>query len=232
MSDIPLNDMQQRMERSILKAIEQECIDKGYSPDISKFEDSPAGKQAYTLAQQEIIATKGFCISIFGQSSNRDKLTKTYPRIVFYDQGFLEGAIGGDRTRKFTPVENGYQAYYTPPQTSHYYFDIHIISNNTSQHRILHSLMAISLPKRGYIKFYDDPTSTFFINYLNYYNQDDPADKITERVYAYEIQDCWDEEDKVEPTIVSPIKEINVQIGTTTETEGDVVNLDITWVPD
>ena len=51
------------------------------------------------------------------------------------------------------------------------------------------------LTRKGYIPWYNRSTKKFFIRFINYFNADNNDQGIIEKVYGYEIPDCWDRED-------------------------------------
>jgi len=194
MSNTSLSTIQELIERSLFEAIRKEVVDKGYLPDITLYPDTPVGYQDYIDDINTIIASRGFAIEIYNEGSNMAKEVKKAPRIVINTGNFLPGALGGDPQREFIDLGLEYRAQVTPPQTVDFYINIHLISANVQQERILNSLLALAIPRRGYIPHYNDPKETIFCRYLNFYNLDDPDMGLLEKVYAYEIPDCYDSE--------------------------------------
>jgi hypothetical protein len=194
MSTTSLSIVQELIERSLFEAIRKEVVDKGYLPDITLYPNTPIGYQDYEDDKATIIATKGFAIDIYNEGSNMAKEVKKAPRIVINTGNFLPGALGGDPQREFIDLGLTYRAQITPPQTVDFYLNVHLVSVNVIQERILNALMALALPRRGYIPHYNDPEETLFCRYLNFYNMDDSSMGIMEKVYAYEVPDCFDRE--------------------------------------
>lgn len=196
MSTIPLSDIQQIIERSIFEQIRKELVDKGYLPDITAYPDSEVGYTNYQAAIASIVSTKGYAIELFNEGSNMAKGIKKVPRIVINTGNFLPGALGGDPQKSYVDKGLYYQSVVTPPQTVDFYLSIHLVSNTVAQERVLNSLLALAIQRRGYVPFYSDASETFFCRYLNFSNADDLDEGIMEKVYAYEIPDCWDSEDR------------------------------------
>jgi len=210
MSTTILSTTQETIERSIFEVIRKELVDKGYLPDITLFPDTEVGFANYNNAILSIIAIKGFAIELFNEGSNIAKGVKKIPRIVINTGNFLPGALGGDPQKYFSNQGLSYQALVTPPQTVDFFLNIHLVSNTVEQERILNSLIALAVQRRGYIPFYDGSDDTFFCRYLNFFHIDDLDAGIIEKVYAYQISDCWDREDKVIDSFIAKMTEITL----------------------
>lgn len=228
MSTTPLSNLQELVERSLFESIRKEVVDKGYLPDITaqveitpvtipptytnKYPNTLQGRQQWELDIKNIVNSKGFAIEIYNEGSNLGKGIKKVPRIVINSGNSLPGALGGDPSRFYEDTGNSYLPMVTPPQTVDLFIDIHVVSDNVIQERILNAIMALALPRRGYIKHYNDPTKTFFIRFINFYDRDDLEGGIVEKVYGYEIPDCWDRADIQVGPAVSKITQITVPV--------------------
>ncbi len=213
MSNTPLTNIQELIERSLFETIRLELVDKGYLPDIADtvtYPDNNTGWAQWEADIDAIVASMGFSIELFSVGNNESKGVKKVPRIVLESGNFLPGALGGDPQRYFEDVGSSYTALVTPPQTVDFYLNIHLVSNKAQQLRVLNSILALSIPRRGYIPYYNDSTKTFFARYLNYYNQSSEDDGILEHVYAYEIPDCWDISNREVFTNIAKIEEITL----------------------
>lgn len=201
MSDIAISTLQEDLERSLFETIRLELVDKGYLPDITdtvRYTQDSSGWANWKTDLETIKNDKGFFIEIYGTGTGESKGIKSTPRIVIESDNFLPGALGGDSTKSFVwnETNNNYDTYITPPQSVDFYINFRLVSNSIKQLRILNSLLAITVPRRAYIKYYNDSSKSFFIRYLNYYEEDQEEAGILEHVYAYEIPDCWDREDE------------------------------------
>lgn len=213
MSDTPLSSIQEILERTFFHRIRQEVVDKGYLPDISDtitFPDTELGWTAWLSAIQNIITNKGFAIEIFNAGTTEARGIKKLPRIVLHSDSFLPGALGGDPLRTFKDNTTYYTAEVTPPQTVDFFIDTHLIADNINQIRILHSILALALPTRGYLPFYNDETRSIFIRNIGYYNADSIEEGIIEKVYTYEIPDCWGSENVEKFETIAKISEITL----------------------
>lgn len=212
MSTTPLSDIQELIERSLFERIRLELIDKGYLPDITSYQNNQAGLTQWNADLVTIKNTKGFAIEVFTESSNFKKGIKKVPRIVLKNNGSLPGALGGDPSRFFTDTGYNYQAKVTPPQTVEFYMNFHLVSDTVIQERVLTALLALVIPRRGYIPWYNDNTKSFFVRFLNSFDLDDNDTGILERVYAYEVPDVWDTEDIEKGSPISKITRIDLHI--------------------
>lgn len=211
MSTTPLVDIQEVIERTVFERIRQELVDKLYLPDITIYPDTPAGWDGYNVAIKAIAdGALGFAIELFGAGVADFKGTKKVPRIAINSGSFLPGALGGDPRRYFNDVGADFTALVQPPQTVDYYVDFHLVANSIKQIRILNSLLSISVPRRGYIPFYNDATNSFFAREIGYYNADNEDDGIIEKVFGYEIPDCWDAGEIIDETGIAKINEITL----------------------
>lgn len=127
---------------------------------------------------------------------------------------FLPGALGGDPRRYFVDAGSEWNAKITPPQTTDFYINFCVVSNTAAQARVLNAILALSVPRRGYIPWYNDATKSFFARFLNYYDRTDEDEGIIEHVYAYEIPDAWDMDDRDDPNhpTIANIDEITLNI--------------------
>lgn len=210
MSTTGLTNIQEVIERSLFETIRLELVDKGYLPDITLYADTPAGHELYDTAINTIVETLGFAIEIFSTGTNKAKMIKKIPRIVIKAGSFLPGSLGGSPSKYYSDQGTYYKAMVTPPQTVDFYIDYHLVSETIAQERVLSSILALAIPRRAYITRYDDSTKTFFSRYLNYYNIDEADEGISEKVYKYEIPDCWDTEDREVEDNVAKLNEVTL----------------------
>lgn len=214
MSVTPLSDIQEVVERSIFYAILQECIDKGYTPDRLLYPSDNAGTLAYDAAVTAIASgPRDFCIEVFNHSNTEAKGLKKIPRIVIVPTQNLPGALGGSNDRLYVPdIPNKFYVEVLPPQTTDLNFEIHLLSNNSKQARILTAILALALPKRGYIPRYDDSAQKLFIHNYSFRRFENTQLGILENVYMCEVPDIWETENIIIPgPRISKITEITVE---------------------
>jgi len=216
MSTTPLSNTEELIERSFFHRIRKELVDKGYLPDISDsvtYPDTQAGYDAWELAINNIVTAKGFAVEVFGFSSSNSKGTKKTPRIVINNVSTLPGTIGGDASYFFeraTPT-GPYSQLIRPPKTVDFVLQV-IMTGVTAEHmRIMNAIVALSLPRRGYVEFYDDPDHNFFIENTGSNAYDNTRDNQMDRIIAYSVPDLYDIEDIVISNSIAPIQEIRVE---------------------
>lgn len=212
MSEIPLSSVQEIIERTVFERIRQELVDKGYLPDVTDYSDDQAGYSAYQLAQESIVSSKGFSIDVFNTSSSFEKGIKKVPRIVINSGSFLPGDLGGAAGKQFFDQGSFFKAGISPPQTSNFFLDISLVSANVIQERVLNSILAIAVPRRRYLPFYNNAEKSFFIRYLNYNVDDSDAHDYLEKIYTYEIPDCWEHEEEITDDGIAKISEITMNV--------------------
>lgn len=226
MSNTPLSSIIQRVERSLYEAIRLELVDKGYCPDIADtvtFPDNPAGVIAYNAALGTIVTNKGFAIEVFGVGSNFKKYETKIPRIVILEEQRLPGDLGGSPHLTYTfippvnPQDSGtYDSSVLPPQTSDFIYSIGLVYGSAVENRILHQILALALPKRGYINYYDNPTGKekIFVKHTGFSEMSYDNKGYREASYLYQVSDLFETENTPIRTGISPIHEIRVDIRT------------------
>ena len=214
MSTTPLSDIQEIVERTLFERIREELVDKLYLPDIADtgtYPDTEAGWTAWNAAIAAIAAgPAGFAVELWNGGISDSRGTKKLPRIVLNSGSFLPGALGGNPQSYFRDNGADFSAMSQPPQTVDYYVNIHLVAGSIEQIRVLNSLLAISVPRRGYIPFYNDADQSFFARNVGYYDGDNDDEGIIEKVFGFEIPDAWDHEGVVVTTSVAKMTEITL----------------------
>lgn len=209
MSITPLSTTEELIERSYFHSIRKELVDKGYLPDIDDtvtYPDTNAGYAAWKAAINTIVTNKGFCIEVFNYASSESRGSKKVPRIVIQTTSAVPGTIGGDSTYYFRPSGGQFNGVIRPPQTVDFFFNIHLLGMTAEQMRVMNAVIALALPRRGYIPFYDDPDYKFYIENTQSNSYDSARDNIMERILAYKSPDLYD---RAEITALSNIAQIN-----------------------
>jgi len=184
--------------------------------NIYTYYDDNAGVASYKAAITSVISTKGFCIELFGVSSPEAKLLKKVPRISIITNQTFPGAIGGSPDRVYQGIgsdplnPDSYTASKLPPQTADFTYDIHIISNTAEQSRIMHGIVSLALPKRGYIPLYNNANSRMFVEQYSYRNIPDSLEGINEDIYMYRVTDIFETENETVQEGIAPITQITV----------------------
>lgn len=183
---------------------------------IYQYYDDDAGVASFLLAQQSIINSKGFVVEIFGVGSPWAKYQKKIPRVVLIPNQSLPGSLGGNGDPVYTPVGSdplaptSFTKHVVPPQTVDLTYDVHIVTSSAEQARVCHGIVALGLPKRGYISLITEPEKKFFIESFSYRNIPSPGDDIVEDVYMYKASDLYETNNIVSDEVIKPITEITI----------------------
>lgn len=193
---IGLSNIQELVERSLFESIRLLSVSEGYTPDITTFTQDAAGNTAYQAALDAIRSSKGFAIEIFNNQDSQNTGQLKVPRITIVPQPFMEGALGGDQTRRY--VKNGavYDAEALPAQTSDYYCNIHLTGTTAVEMRTLNALLSLTVPTRGYIPWQDQVQleGNFFVKRIGYFTNPDTDKGTTDLVYRYQVPDLFETE--------------------------------------
>lgn len=208
-----LNNIQERIERSIYEAIRLQLVAGGYWPDETLV-DYSNNTTAWENAIKAITASKGSAIEPFGSSQSFSKKTKATPRIVIIPRRFMPGDIGNPVSPVIVASEDNpgfYSEVVLPQLTVDLFLDINLVSSSAKQERILNAILHAALGTRRYLKFYDQADKKFFIKQYNYYDIPDPDQGIEEKVYCYQVCDLYLEPTQVNIPVVPTIKEITIE---------------------
>lgn len=201
------------IERSVFLNLLGAAVSMGYAVDVNDTDEYPKtalGQAAYDAAQQAIISSKGFAVEVFSNSGMEFKGDKKTPRIVLISEGFWPGSRGLSPGVTYTAKNaNTFSAIQYPTRSSRLFFRVHIVTERTSQFRILNGIVSVALPSRGYIANYTDNTEKWFIEKLNYLEYSDIKSGISEGAYRFYIDDVL-ETKPGELYTVAPIKSIEV----------------------
>lgn len=196
--------------------VEEDITDSTVDGDIGilNYQDTSAGLASYESDLSDIVDDKGFAIEVFGVGSSQSKKEKAIPRIVIVANRVLPGSLGGGPVQVYgdDPLNAGkLKKDFLQPQTSDLQYDIHIISNTARQDRLMHSIVALALPKRGYVRFYDEFSVNFFVRQYSYRDIPNTRKGIDERVYLYEVLDIFETEQITIQDNISKIQQIKVE---------------------
>lgn len=209
---IPINNVQERIERSLFEAIRLKLVSHGYIPDIKTFTQDQAGNDSYKAAVASIAGP----IEAFNSGSALSKGVEAVPRIVCITRRVMPGDIGKrvDNNFRVNPIDPDAVIKDEPPySSSNLHIDIEIVSNTARQDRIINAILAEAIGgTMGYINVYDTTTNErFFIRQFNFYDLPDTENGILKRVYSYEVPDIYLTDGMSTPNYPL-IKEITAQI--------------------
>lgn len=208
----PENNVQERIERSILEAIRLTLVAHGYLPDITTFANTAIGEASRKAALADI---QGGGIEVFGHGSSLSKGIEAVPRIVLITRRIMPGDIGKSvqNTYRVDPLDPDNVVQFEPPyESSNLHIDIEVVSNKAAHDRILHAILAESIGgTMGFIKVYDSNNERFFIRQFNFYDLPDTENGIEKKVYSYDIPDIYLTETMVSAN-VPLIQELTTQL--------------------
>lgn len=211
------------LERTVFETVRLVLVSTGYLPDIKNFDVENPNLEIAKLAQKSYegaITTiknsgKGFAIEIFNYSTTQQRGRLKPPRIIIDSEGFYPGEIGlGTSPRYNRQADGSFLKIETVEQTSDFFFNIRLISNTTKQYRVLEGVKAMTLPRQGYLKWYNKDflaSGNLFFKYVSFSYQNWENEGIIEKVYRYMIPDAHE----VDPNIIgstAAITQINFDI--------------------
>lgn len=226
-----INNIEERVERSIFERIRKNVVLEQYLPDISNGTRYPvnsngalteAGQNNWLTDCKAIKQAKGFCVDVLGASTTFSKGPKESPRIVIIPKRIIPGDIGfaPGHSYAINPLSpDNFIKLPNPQESANMHFDVHLVSTSVKQSRFLNAILQRTLGLKKYLPFYDLSTERFFIKYYNYYDVSDTNDSTEENVYSYEVQDLYlfdINNDTIDGTgtgvtIISPIYEIDTE---------------------
>lgn len=201
---------QEIIERSIYEALLAVTIKLGYTLNPNDY--TPANAENSKRFQEDIDKLEKF-IAIYGAGNNQSTGQKVTPRIVVNPRGFYPGDIGMPHKLIFEETGIGFTQSEMPYETINQFVDIHLVSENIEDARLLQQICFWSIPQRGYIKPYTDPKFRFsgniFLELVNFQDTPNLSYGLIEKIYQFQVYDCLpDSFGKGEP--VAAIQDIDV----------------------
>ena len=209
---IELIKTDQLVIRSIYKRFNDVLAELGYRPNEDTYGEGEG--ERWEKDRQAIINSKGFCIDLFSESSQRHKGMKNMPRIVMFLSRVFDGEIGAPVNviwEQDTEAGKQYVQGLTPGQSANVVIAVHLVSITSEQVYTLNSIWSHVLGIRMMIPFYTKPEKLFFTFQNNYADLDNHVENFNERAYFHTIPDCW-----LSPNIpirtIAPLKAITVEV--------------------
>lgn len=177
-------------------------------------------------------------VSIFGVGNNQTRGAKICPRITLDLQSYYPGMIGMEKYAIEDNANGNFNRVEHPFETKDISIDVHLVANNMPELRLLHSIMYLSLPARGYLVPYIgdfnewvnkklQPTGNIYIEIGNYYDYNDKEHGILEKVYSYTCNDSIIDYSNITDEDIKPINDIITLIGAYGKEETDMTTLHI-----
>jgi hypothetical protein len=213
-----MKNPQEILERSIYEALRLKAVADGLTPDITAFQNTAVGFEAYKLALKQIQTSKGFALEIFGNSSISAKGQIRTPRIVMEWGGYTPNDIGSSPGVFFEPIPTpgtGFNKMVTNVSSDIGLLDIILVSENTEQERYLQSLIRRALPSMSYIPIinqappYTASSDSFLIVQNSVIKTSSFSDSTKEWIYSFSIPDIWWDVSSV-LTTTSKIQDITI----------------------
>ena len=203
------NTVYEQVDRSIFEAIRKETVRLGYLPDITEYETV----EAFESAKNQIIASKGYIIDIFGAGSNLDKYAKKYPRIVYLPKRIMPGDIGGNYNGAYyTKKQDGsFIADAQPPQWTDYQFEVSLVAKKIDQLRTMDGIISNVLSRRDYVPNYLDKNQVIFVQQTGYRDFPDLDFGYMEYIYMYTAKDLLDRT-TIKAEDLAPLTQIDVDV--------------------
>jgi hypothetical protein len=203
-----VDNIVQKLMRSLEASIYSVALDLGYTPNRETYANDPVG---FAAKKADIAVRKKFCVDIFGHGSPHDRDTKYIPRIILTGKGFLPGSLGNDADYYYKEnTQNSYDKMLAPFRSSNYRFEVELASNKSEQDSVLEYLRATGLPNLSYIPVYDNIEDTILIQYESYRDMPQLTHGLIQRTYTYSIIDIFETLPKTIGATIAKIKEINV----------------------
>lgn len=224
------------VERTFYISLLRTLLDNGLTVNPDDF--LPVSRENEARFIEATQALKKF-IPLYGIGNNQVRGPKTLPRITLELQGYYSGDIGVNKFIIGDKLEDGdYQASEFPYETKDITIDVHLVAQTQADMRLLHQVLYISLPARGYIKPYFndfeewskgklDSTGNLFIEMGNFYDHPTVEHGILEKVYSYTCKDGILPERILEEGTITPIRDISVLLGPLEQNEDNMLKVEV-----
>lgn len=182
------------VERTFYMSLLSTAIINGLTLDPDNY--SPVSDSSQKRLKEDMDSMGKF-IHIFGIGNNQSRGPKIVPRITLELQGYYPSTFGIN-THHFEKSGDKTLLIETDSFPRDTIIDVHLVTNNQEDMRLLHSIMYTALPSRGYIKpftgnkeeYYSSsigPTNNMFIEIGNFYDKPDLQHGLIEKVYSYTV---------------------------------------------
>lgn len=220
---IPLNNVQERVERSIFEAIREKLVEHGYLPERAAYDNTQHAQDLFQVAKTQIVDTssKVDSIDIYGHGNALAKGIEACPRIVCVTRRVMPGDIGkkiyGEYSVNALDPDAVVKAKH-PYMSTNLHIDIEVVSKTARQDRIMNAILAEAIGgTMGFVDVYDTTINErFLVRQFNFYDIPDTENGIIKKVYSYEIPDIYLTDGMTQQNFPL-IKEIKVEIFTVPE---------------
>ncbi len=208
-------NIQEIIERSFFEAVRKLLVTDGWTPDITDtgtYPNTEAGYKAYRAALLAINTAKAYSIEVFGSGNPQSRGYKDLPRIVFQTSSFLPGDVGYDSSPQevLDPETNKYELFSYDSKTYDLFIDCRIATKTQAQLRVLMDIIHRAVPLMGYLEYYTDATSNFFVELDSFQPLIQSDDGVLEYNYRYQVPDIqWRDITQITGEI-TPISQITI----------------------
>lgn len=202
---IVLSNIQERVERSLFKALETVLVETEYGVSKADFTNDANGAADYQAALEAIATAKGFAIELFGASGIWAKENKRVARIAIIPDSIQTGDLGTPPGFQFGPLneqDNVYPVITGAPTTSDLQYEVRTVYNTIKQDRILNAIIGFTLSTRKYITLYDNAEEVFFIQRLGSVIYPNSDFGLGERINRYQVKDVYEFSDQIAREVV------------------------------
>jgi len=203
-----LGNIQEIVERSVEKRFYDLLLEHGYIADRTTYAASQSDFDAAMSVIEQ--GPNGFAVGLFGHGPSNDRGEQKMPRVVITGQGFYEGTVGNDPTPAY--VANGltFDKVSSSSTSSTYRFKVSLVSNKTSQDRLLEQIRVLALPNRIYVPYYNDANESFLVTYTFLAQNPDLSLGIFQKEYYYEAIDVFEIVNQVVASNIPKMTDINI----------------------
>lgn len=223
------------VERTFYASLLSTAINMGLTLNPDDY--LPISQENESRYEQDKSNIKNF-VSIFGVGNNQTRGAKICPRITLDLQAYYPGMIGMEKYAIEDNANGNFNRVEHPFETKDISIDVHLVANNMPELRLLHNIMYLSLPARGYLvpyigDFKDwvnkklQPTGNIYVEIGNYYDYNDKEHGILEKVYSYTCNDSIIDYSNITDEDIKPINDIITLIGAYGKEETDMTTLHI-----
>lgn len=216
------------VSNTLYHALRERFVLDGWTPDVLLIpgfdsNDPDVAAAAATEYETQLLAiqnAKGFCVEVFGYSSNQYKDNKKIARVVLDVNQFIPSDIGNDTSVFYENISPSgspktYQKRKAVSLISDLHFTVYAVGSNSKQIFTLNQAIIETLPHRGYIKKKGETgllqTGNYFMHLLDKGNTGELPIGIMERFYMYVITDLEEIPSTTLPGTTPGVLDINLQ---------------------
>lgn len=191
-------------DRTIYELLRVAIVDAGYLPDVTLFnnaDDYKAAKQVITDSGKELI-------ELFGVGAAEKRDVRSFCKIVINRKNVKRGSMGAVGLTMYDEVTvanvTTFKKTQMPDYSADVEYELRVICEKASYDRICFDIILSALGQTKYVKAFDDDAlvmdwdddQNVLIN-STILNMDLSQEDMIERMYRYEMVDCWVQAEKL-----------------------------------